>query len=323
MQEVRKIMTKNPSCCTSDSTLQEVAHMMEMYDCGCIPVVENHQTKRPIGTITDRDIAIRTFSANKNPLEMKASDIMTTDIVTVTPETDVVQCSKVMEEKQIRRVLVVDKDRRCVGIVAQADLAEHGTNAADTVRFLREVSENESDRTREKQFQTPRSTDSDRMRYTQDYRSFSQNESPERPRETYKKPYPERDTYKKARPEKESSSNGKVLLALLGTIGLGAGLKYYFGAEEENKRRSFPNREINTEQPETKVMVDKKTTQLPLNPPPAVRTETTSTASSIDLTRNRDTVSGSSSSTVGSFNKTNDDDDLKPITEVGRTASKT
>jgi CBS domain-containing protein len=309
MQEVRKIMTKNPSCCTTDSTLQEVAHMMEMYDCGCIPVVEDHQTKRPLGTITDRDIVIRTFSANKNPLEMKASDIMTTDIATVTPETDVAQCLKVMEEKQIRRVLVVDKDRRCVGIVAQADLAEHGTNAADTARFLREVSETESDRTREKQFQPQNSSDSDRVRYTQNYRSFSQNESPARPRETYKKSYR----------EKESSSTGKILLALLGTIGLGAGLKYYFGTEEENKRRSFPNRKINADQPEAKIMVEKKTTQLPLNPPPAIRTETPLSTSSIDLTGNKDTVGGS----VGSFNKTNDDDDLKPITEIGRTASKT
>ena len=307
--QVKKIMTKNPSCCTSDSTLQEVAHMMEMYDCGCIPVVEDHLTKRPIGTITDRDIAIRTFSANKNPLEMKASDIMTTDIVTVTPETDVVQCSNVMEEKQIRRVLVVDKDRRCVGIVAQADLAEHGTNPADTVRFLREVSETESDRSLERQFQPQSSSDSDRVRYTQNYRSFSQNESPDKSRETYRKSYA----------EKESSSNGKILLAVLGTIGLGAGLKYYFRAEEENKRRSFDAQKFNTDQPEAKITVEKKTTPLPINPPPtSVRTETTSSSSPIDLTGNRDTISGS----TGSLNRTNDNDDLKPITEVGRTASK-
>jgi CBS domain-containing protein len=241
--QVKKIMTKNPSCCTSDSTLQEVAHMMEMYDCGCIPVVEDHLTKRPIGTITDRDIVIRTFSANKNPLEMKASDIMTTDIVTVTPETDIDQCSKVMEEKQIRRVLVVDKDRRCVGIVAQADLAEHETNPADTAKFLREVSETESDRSREKQFQPQGSSDSDRVRYTQSHRSFSLNESSDKPRETQRKSYT----------EKESSSNGKIFLALLGTIGLGAGLKYYFGADEENKRRSFANRKINADRPEANI----------------------------------------------------------------------
>ncbi len=56
---------------------------------------------------------------------MKASDIMTTDIVTITPDTGIYECLNVMQNKQIRRVLVVDKNNRCVEIVAQADLAEH------------------------------------------------------------------------------------------------------------------------------------------------------------------------------------------------------
>ncbi len=66
-------------------------------------------------------------------------------------------------------------------------------------------------------------------------------------------------------------------------------------------------------------MVEKKTVHLPDNPPPAVRSETPLSTSPIDLTANKGMTGGS----VGSFNKTNDDDDLKPITEVGRTASKT
>jgi CBS domain-containing protein len=300
--QVKKIMTKNPACCTPDSTLQEVAHMMEMYDCGCIPVVDAHQTKRPIGTITDRDIAIRTFSANKNPLEMKASDIMTTDIISVTPETDVLQCLSVMEERQIRRVLVVDTESRCVGIVAQADLAEHGTNPDDTLRFLREVSETESDRVREKKFESNRSPDSDndRVRYTQNYRSLSQSKSSEKPREKRRK----------FNDEKESSPNGKILLALLGTIGLGAGLKYYLGAQEENKHRSFAKRKIVTEQPEAKITTDKKVIHLPPNPPPSpVRIETPLSASSTDLTGNKNIAGGG----AGAFNRTNDDDNLKPI----------
>jgi CBS domain-containing protein len=309
--QVKKIMTKNPACCTSDSTLQEVAHMMEMYDCGCIPVVDDHQTKRPIGTITDRDVTIRTFSANKNPLEMKASDIMTTDIVTVTPDTGVYQCLNVMEEKQIRRVLVVDKNGRCVGIVAQADLAEHGTNPAETVRFLREVSESESDRSYDRRFESDRSPDNERRMYSQNNRSFSQNESPDRSRETYRKSYT----------EKESFSNGKMLLTLLGSIGLGAGLSYYFGTEDENKRRSLANQKIKTGNLDAKNTVDKKTLDLSIPTPPTSVHPTTplSTSSITDKTERRDTISGS----VGSFDKTNDDSDLKPITEVGRTATNT
>ena len=306
--QVKKIMTKNPSCCTSDSTLQEVAHMMEMYDCGCIPVVDDHQTKRPIGTITDRDIVIRTFSANKNPLEMKASDIMTTDIVTVTPETDVSQCSKTMEEKQIRRVLVVDKDRRCVGIVAQADLVEHETNPADTVRFLREVSETESDRVDETKFQPRVAPESDRIRYTQNRRSLSQSESPDRLRRTARK----------SDDEEESSSSGKIALALLGTIGLGAGLKYYFGTQKQSERHLLVDQKTDVKHSDASLTIETKTTDLPINPPfSAARTDASLSDSSIDLTGNTDAIGGS----TGSFNRTGDDDDLKPITEVGRTAS--
>ncbi len=66
---------------------QEVAHMMEMYDCGCIPIVEDHRTNKPVGTITDRDIAVRAFTAGGgNPTEIKASDIMTTDIAHIFTE---------------------------------------------------------------------------------------------------------------------------------------------------------------------------------------------------------------------------------------------
>ncbi len=308
--QVKKIMTKNPACCTSDSTLQEVAHMMEMYDCGCIPVIDDHQTKRPIGTVTDRDITIRTFSANKNPLEMKASDIMTTDIVTVTPDTGVYQCLNVMEEKQIRRVLVIDKNGRCVGIVAQADLAEHGTNPAETIKFLREVSESESEHASDRRFESDRSPDNERRMYRQNNRSFSQNESPDRRRETYRKSYA----------EKESFSNSKMLLTLLGSIGLGAGLSYYFGTEAENKHRPVTNQKIKTGNLDAKNTVEKKTIDLSIpTPPTSIPTKTPLSTSSIDRTENRDTISGS----VGSFDKTNDDSDLKPITEVGRTATNT
>ncbi len=306
--QVKKIMTKNPACCTSDSTLQEVAHMMEMYDCGCIPVVDDHQSKRPIGTITDRDITVRAFSQGSNPLEMKASDIMTTDIVTVTPDTGINHCLDVMEDKQIRRILVVDKSGKCVGIVAQADIAEHATNHHETVDFLREVSESESDRSRERRFESDRFPNNERRTYRQNNRSFSQNESPNRSRETYRQSYA----------EKESFSNGKMLLTLLGSIGLGAGLSYYFGTEEEKKRRPFVNQKFNTKQPDTKISVEKKTTHSTANPQPtSVLNETSLSDTRTGLTGNRDTISG----TVSSFNRTNDDDDLKPITEIGRTAT--
>lgn len=126
--QVREIMTQNPACCTPDSTLEEVAKLMVENDCGCIPIVDSHLGMKPIGTITDRDITIRTVATGQNPLQKKASDVMTTDVVTITPETSVQECGNVMKKKDIRRVLVIDNAGKCCGIVAQADIAQYGPN---------------------------------------------------------------------------------------------------------------------------------------------------------------------------------------------------
>lgn len=141
MMQVREIMTNDPACCTPDSSLQEVAQMMEKNDCGCIPVVDSFASKKPIGTITDRDITIRTVAANHNPISMKASDIMTRDIATVTPQMSVEEVFDVMEDREIRRVLVVDEQGKCCGIVAQADVVQSTANPERTTKVIREISE--------------------------------------------------------------------------------------------------------------------------------------------------------------------------------------
>lgn len=121
--KVEDIMTENPACCLTTTSLQETAQMMHEHDCGCIPVVEDMETKKPIGTITDRDITIRTVAQGKNPMQMTAGEVMTTQVVTVKPETSVEECGNTMEKNQIRRVVVVDENGACCGMVAQADIA--------------------------------------------------------------------------------------------------------------------------------------------------------------------------------------------------------
>ncbi len=138
---VKEIMTKNPVCCMPDSNLQEVSQMMIDNDCGCIPVVENKSSMKPVGTITDRDITIRTVAAGKNPLEMTASEVMTTNVVTVKPGITVEKCTQVMKENDIRRVLVVDQSNKCCGIVAQADIAEINQNSNLVSDVVQDISE--------------------------------------------------------------------------------------------------------------------------------------------------------------------------------------
>jgi CBS domain-containing protein len=70
------IMTPNPACCTPETGLREVAQMLVDHDCGAIPVVSDQQSRRPVGIVTDRDIACRAVAAGKNALELTASDCM-------------------------------------------------------------------------------------------------------------------------------------------------------------------------------------------------------------------------------------------------------
>ena len=138
--QVKEVMTADPACCISGTTLQEVAQMMIDHDCGEIPVVENQETRLPIGVITDRDIVCRTVARGLNPLDLTVADCMSEPCVTVTPDMSVEACSKIMEENKVRRVPVVDADGSCCGIVALADIALHAKRsvAADVVKEISE-----------------------------------------------------------------------------------------------------------------------------------------------------------------------------------------
>ena len=114
--------------------------MMVDNDCGEIPVVENKGSKVPVGVVTDRDIVCRAVAKDSNPLDLTAADVMSKPIVTVSPETPVDECCRIMEEKQIRRVPVVDANGACCGIVALADIALQARSGV-AGELVKEVSE--------------------------------------------------------------------------------------------------------------------------------------------------------------------------------------
>ena len=136
---VQSIMTPNPACCTTSTSLQEVAKLMLDNDCGQIPVVAGDGSLRPIGVVTDRDIVVRLVAQGTDPSRATAGDAMSTPCVTVTCETSLRECCDVMESSQIRRVPVVDAKGELCGIVALADIALSGQDAK-TVEVVKEVS---------------------------------------------------------------------------------------------------------------------------------------------------------------------------------------
>jgi CBS domain-containing protein len=141
---VKQIMTPDPARCTPEATAQHAAELMRDNDCGSIPVVET--AGRLIGTVTDRDLAIRGLAAGKGP-DTLIRDLMTPDPVTCVPEDEVEDLRQVMIERQVRRVPVVDGDGILVGIVAQADIAREEGAASDREvgRIVEAISEPRSD----------------------------------------------------------------------------------------------------------------------------------------------------------------------------------
>lgn len=135
---VSSVMTPNPACCNATTPLRDVARMMLDHDCGQIPVVDEAQ--RPIGVVTDRDIAVRVVAEGRDAGQATAADAMSMPVRTVTTETSLKDAVCLMEADQIRRVPVVDGDGKLAGIVAIADLALAGKQQA-TAEVVREVSE--------------------------------------------------------------------------------------------------------------------------------------------------------------------------------------
>jgi CBS domain-containing protein len=136
--QVREIMSQKPACCTSTSSLVDVTRMMVEQDCGEIPVCD--AAGKPIGVVTDRDIACRLVAKGKDPTKATAQDCLSTPVITVRPESSIQEAAELMEQYQVRRLPVVDKNGVCCGIVSQADLARKAPRST-SAEVLSKVSE--------------------------------------------------------------------------------------------------------------------------------------------------------------------------------------
>ncbi len=139
--KVEDIMTDSPVTCMKDTSLRQAAKWMVDGDCGALPVVDSEN--KPVGVITDRDITCRTVAQGKNPLEMTVADAMTSGAATVYRDTDLEECRTLMEDTQVRRMVVLDDDGTVCGMVSQADIARH-VPPDEAAELLRGISEETS-----------------------------------------------------------------------------------------------------------------------------------------------------------------------------------
>lgn len=142
-----EIMTREPATCTPDTRIQDVAHLMLDHDCGEIPIIDDRETRRLVGVVTDRDIAVRAVAEGRSPTDTRASEIMSSSVVSGTPEASLDECLGLMEKHQIRRLPIVDGDGRCIGVVSQADIALRGKDRK-TGELVQDVSRSDARTTR-------------------------------------------------------------------------------------------------------------------------------------------------------------------------------
>jgi CBS domain-containing protein len=117
---VREVMTRGVETIAADSTLQDAAQKMKDLDVGPLPVCEGG---RLVGMLTDRDITVRSTAEGLDPWTTKVREAMTPEVVSCFADQDVSEAARLMKEKKVRRLPVLDRDRRLVGILALGDLA--------------------------------------------------------------------------------------------------------------------------------------------------------------------------------------------------------
>jgi CBS domain-containing protein len=122
-KSVRDLMTDKVCSIDADKPVEYAAKMMKDEDVGLAPIVEGD---RLVGTLTDRDIAIRVVAEGRDPKSTTVREVASSDLVTVDPQQDLDEALRLMAQHQVRRLPVVEEDGRLVGIVAQADVARHG-----------------------------------------------------------------------------------------------------------------------------------------------------------------------------------------------------
>jgi CBS domain-containing protein len=135
-KSVREAMTSNPCTIDADKPVAYAAKMMKQENVGIAPIVEGD---RLIGTLTDRDIAVRVVAEGKSPETTRVREVASSAPVTVDPEQDLDEALRLMATHQVRRLPVVEEDGRVVGVLAQADVAEEA-KAKKTGELVEEIS---------------------------------------------------------------------------------------------------------------------------------------------------------------------------------------
>jgi CBS domain-containing protein len=134
--KIREIMTTNVECVSPETSITDLAQKMKTLDVGFFGVCEND---RLVGTVTDRDIVIRGIASEPDIRNITAREIMTHDVFWCYEDDDVKDVAEKMREKDVRRMLILNRDKRLVGVVSVGDIAQ--VEEQESGKTLRDISE--------------------------------------------------------------------------------------------------------------------------------------------------------------------------------------
>jgi len=141
MKKCDAVMTKDPVCCLPSDMVAEVARLMKRENIGPIPVIENEETRKLVGIVTDRDLALKIVAEGRDAKSTKVETVMTRKVVTCRAEDDLQIALDAMSKHQLRRIPIVDTDNKILGIISQADVATRIDQPEKTAEMVKEISQ--------------------------------------------------------------------------------------------------------------------------------------------------------------------------------------
>lgn len=136
--KVNQIMTKDVECISLETTLKEAASRMKSRNIGFLPVCDKD---RPVGAFTDRDLTIRAMAEARDVKKTRAKDVMTKEVFCCFEDQEAEECARYMSEKEVRRLLILNRDNKLVGVISLGDLAQAKIEQRVAAETLRNISE--------------------------------------------------------------------------------------------------------------------------------------------------------------------------------------
>lgn len=137
MKKVETVMSRDVQCMAPNDTVSALARRMRELNVGALPVCDNG---RLAGMVTDRDIVLKALANGRDPRSVTAREVMSSPIVFCFDDQEIDECARIMEARQVRRLVVLNRDKQLVGIVSLSDLAVRGGSEEISAEVLEKVS---------------------------------------------------------------------------------------------------------------------------------------------------------------------------------------